>query len=60
MHLSSRLREERTGEQVQPCSCLGGIGEALWARQEGIQSSLIAKLQLASWNSHGIIDIHRD
>ena len=38
----------------------GALEKCFWAGQEGIQSSLIPKLQLADWDRQGAISTHGD
>ena len=48
------------GNTCDPVAAWEALEKRFGARQEGIQSSLIAKLQLADWDGQGAISTHHD
>jgi len=63
MEISFRVADSAKnvlGNTRDPVAAWEVLEKRFGARQEGIQSSLIAKLQLADWDGQGAISTHRD
>src|SRR5882757_1032723 len=63
MEISFRIADSALnvlGDTQNPKVAWGVLEKRFGAKQEGLQSALIAKLQLASWDGTGSIYTHRD
>jgi len=63
MEISFRVvdsAKDLLGNTRDPVAAWEALEKRFGARQEGMQSSLIAKLQLADWDGQGAISTHRD